>query len=101
MFKLLLVLDVFDAEEDATQNQRQKQKQRKQLFPAGLGRPDRHGHGKAASDEHDGVGRTELQIQHVPADPERWEVRVAVDGGGGEENTKKKELCDPEYPHTP
>src|SRR5215470_7632082 len=99
MVKLLFVLDHLDAQENRTQHQRGDEPDDNSFFAAGLGGPNGHGHRETASDENDGVGEAEIQVQHVARDTERAGKFVAVDGVGEEEDTEEQNFRDQENPH--
>src|SRR5690242_21600275 len=83
--ELLLVFDSFDAKKDGTEAKRGHQENTDQFLFAYLGRPDGHGHGQTAHNQHNGVAGTQGDVKSVAADTESGAEGTAIDGVSEEE----------------
>ena len=97
--ELLLVFDSFDAKKDGTETERGDQENADQFLFADLGRPDGHGHGQTAHNQHNGVASAQSDVQSIATDTESGAERAAIDGVSEEEAAEEQNFGDQENPH--
>src|SRR5436190_13079074 len=100
VYPLVVILDAFDAKEDAAQADGCDQEEYQQHAFPGLRTPRGHSHGEAGADQHRGVRRAEWYVRGAAGGDKRVVVHVSVDQVCGKEAAEEHDLRDQEDPHT-
>src|SRR5881392_1860855 len=97
--ELLLVFDSLDAKKDGAEAKGGDQENADQFLFTNLGRPDSHGHGQTAHNQHNGVAGAQGDVKSIAADAESGAERAAIDGISEEHAAEEQDLGHQENPH--